>query len=478
MSKKYVIKRKYKLKKKYKMRLLFFLGMMFMIYISGLFYFSQRFLMQTTINHINVSGLTYKQALQKIKKENQNLSIHLTFIDHQTEILKADQCGIEYYYQDDTQSLLNQQNQWLWFINYIKPTHLEYDYALKINDQKLQSSIQNLKHLSQKNQIPPSNAKVEYKNNQFIIIKENKGTTIHKKIFKKIIIDAFKKGKKEIDLYKEGSYILPLITENDKDLNHFFSACQQYADVSITYQTTSLNVVLDGNTIKDWLSIDENGKYYRDKKEFKKHTTDFVSNLAKVVNNQGIKRTYQLADDKTVTVSGGNYGLKLNKKKETEALLQDIYQLKKKKRIPITTGIQVSDSNQGLGYTFIEIDLNKQHVYYVKDHKIIWESDCVTGKYTDAKRRTPKGTYYIYFMQRNRTLRGTRNPDGSWPYESFVSYWMAFNQGIGLHDASWRDDFGGNIYYHNGSHGCINLPTSQAKKLYHLIKENTPVVVH
>ena len=29
---------------------------------------------------------------------------------------------------------------------------------------------------------------------------------------------------------------------------------------------------------------------------------------------------------------------------------------------------------------------------------------------------------------------------------------------IGIHDASWRDTFGGTIYKTSGSHGCINVP--------------------
>ena len=56
---------------------------------------------------------------------------------------------------------------------------------------------------------------------------------------------------------------------------------------------------------------------------------------------------------------------------------------------------------------------------------------------------------------------------------------MAFNVGIGFHDASWRHGkFGGNIYIHDGSHGCINLPPYIAKQLYENITTKTPVVVH
>ena len=64
-------------------------------------------------------------------------------------------------------------------------------------------------------------------------------------------------------------------------------------------------------------------------------------------------------------------------------------------------------------------------------------------------------------------------------YESFVSYWIAFKgNSYGLHDASWRSRFGGNIYTYNGSHGCVNMPRSEVSKLYNMVEIGTPVYVH
>ena len=47
-----------------------------------------------------------------------------------------------------------------------------------------------------------------------------------------------------------------------------------------------------------------------------------------------------------------------------------------------------------------------------------------------------------------------------------------------MHDASWRSEFGGNIYRTNGSHGCINLPYSAAQEIYELVEKNTPVICY
>ncbi len=55
---------------------------------------------------------------------------------------------------------------------------------------------------------------------------------------------------------------------------------------------------------------------------------------------------------------------------------------------------------------------------------------------------------------------------------------MRFAGNCGIHDASWRRKFGGDIYKHNGSHGCVNIPSDQAAQLYNMVGIGTIVVVH
>lgn len=52
------------------------------------------------------------------------------------------------------------------------------------------------------------------------------------------------------------------------------------------------------------------------------------------------------------------------------------------------------------------------------------------------------------------------------------------NNSIGLHDASWRKSYGGEIYKTNGSHGCVNLPKEAAYQLYDMVNVGTSVIVH
>ena len=82
------------------------------------------------------------------------------------------------------------------------------------------------------------------------------------------------------------------------------------------------------------------------------------------------------------------------------------------------------------------------------------------------------GTYKILTKVPGKRLKGKT-------WNCWVNRWMRFtNNSIGLHDASWRNEFGGEIYKTNGSHGCVNLPKEAAYQLYDMTSVGTTVIVH
>ena len=106
----------------------------------------------------------------------------------------------------------------------------------------------------------------------------------------------------------------------------------------------------------------------------------------------------------------------------------------------------------------------------MENGEVTYQSNCVSGNLKKG-RQTPEGIYFITYKQRNAILRGQ-------DYASPVKFWMPFNKGIGLHDASWRHKFGGVIYKNNGSHGCINLPVDSAKVFFDNVETGTPVICY
>ena len=130
------------------------------------------------------------------------------------------------------------------------------------------------------------------------------------------------------------------------------------------------------------------------------------------------------------------------------------------------------NSSQGdIGDTYVEVSIDEQHMWYYQDGKLMLDTDVTTGMDVES-RRTPTGVYFIWKRESPSRLSGSYG-------SSNVTYWMAFSwDGCGIHDASWRSQFGGDIWKTNGSHGCVNTPIDKCKELYNMIEYDTPVVVY
>jgi len=119
--------------------------------------------------------------------------------------------------------------------------------------------------------------------------------------------------------------------------------------------------------------------------------------------------------------------------------------------------------------TYVKISIANQIIEVYKNNELVITSSIVTG--TENYSDSDKGTFMIYSKSKNVYLKGVG-------YLSFVNYWMPYNRGEGLHDATWRQEFGGDIYKTNGSHGCINMPLEVAEKVYNTVNVGTVVEVY
>ena len=124
----------------------------------------------------------------------------------------------------------------------------------------------------------------------------------------------------------------------------------------------------------------------------------------------------------------------------------------------------------------MEVDLTKQHLWFYKNGSLVVESDLVSGS-VSANKQTKTGAFPLAWKQSPRVLTGDA-ASGSGSYSTEVQYWMPFYEGQGLHDASWRSSFGGDIYLTNGSHGCVNLPPAVAQTIYENIDVGTAIIIY
>lgn len=448
-----------------------------LIYAGGAFYYKDKFFKGTKINGVSVDNLTAKEAEKKIENRIEDYSMEISFKDGGKEVIDGEEISYEYLSDGKIQEHLENQNPFLWTSGFFKEHNYEVGEAITFDETKLHEKLNTFSCMQEENMIPPKDAYIAFENNSFVIKPEEAGTTLDKALLTEKLLASVKESKNTFSAEEAGVYVLPTVTDKDETLKHQQEVWNGCAAVTVTYTFGDKKEVLDGMTVKDWMTYDENGNYVENLGVLQQHIRDYVQMLGEKYNTIGTKRTLTSTyTGQPVTVSGGSYGYLIDIRGERTQLLKDIQSHGNIERETIYAKRGKTYGENDIGNTYVELDLSAQHLWYYKDGEVLMESDFVSGTYNDKSRRTPSGVYSLAYKQRNQVLRPAPNPDGTYDYESPVSYWMPFNGGIGLHDANWRGRFGGNIYRNSGSHGCINLPVSFAGKFYESIEAGCPIV--
>ena len=106
----------------------------------------------------------------------------------------------------------------------------------------------------------------------------------------------------------------------------------------------------------------------------------------------------------------------------------------------------------------LEVSIDNQYLWFYHDGQLLTECPVVTGDLA-TNSITRKGIFQIYGMVADTNLKGPT-------WDDHVDYWMPFDGDIGIHDSSWRDEYGGDIYKESGSHGCVNTPLESMGIIY------------
>ena len=123
-----------------------------------------------------------------------------------------------------------------------------------------------------------------------------------------------------------------------------------------------------------------------------------------------------------------------------------------------------------LGDSYIEVDFDNQQMTFIKDGRLVVNTNIVTGALNGHQ--TPTGLYEAHGKEHDVWLKGD-------DYLVFVKYWVSVvGDIIGLHDASWRSNFGASFYVYGGSHGCVNTPEEAMAMIWNLAEDGTPVLMH
>ena len=467
--------RKAKKKSKVKRNLIIFtvfLTLLAVAYCGVAFYFSTHFLFNTHINGVNVSTLTPDEVRGHINNTISDYSLTIVKRGGDTEVIRGVDIGLAYHDTGEIQALLNNQNIFAWPLSFIVPNSIETPIGVQFDEEALNRAILNTRAVST-DQISPVSAWPVFTGEYYEIEPEEIGSTLDIDRMKALIHEAVTGFLSEINLEHEELYESPLFTTESPEVINARDAMNTFLSASITY-TMDEEIVIDSSYIRDWVLLDDDLNAIL----FEEQVAAWVQELADTYDTVGSTRYLSTPAGREVSVTGGFYGWRINREEETLALINNIRQGDEVTREPIYDQRGAVHGPNDWGNTFIQVDLSAQTMWFFRDGVMVLESPVVTG--LPGSMATPPGVFFIVEMLRDTVLEGAINPDtGVEANPAPVAYWMRVTwEGIGFHDATWQESFGGDRYQTFGSHGCINMPLEEARQLFGLIDIYTPVVIH
>lgn len=438
-------------------------------YIAGIVYFKDRFFRNTRINGFDASEMTVEDVEKLVADKIASYRLEIEERDGKSEIITAKDIDYHYVSKGEVQTFKNSQNLLTWPVYIWRSISYTFDSSAQYDEEKMTTAIEGLECMDDSKAVEPKDAYIDFMDGSYHVVPEVEGNLLEHEKADRMIREAVDFANAKVSLEEKNCYKIPAKRQNDEVLTATCKKLNVLVGTNIVYVFGSNNEVLNSETIREWISYDEEGTVELDHDA----VYEFVYQLAQKYDTANRPRNFVTHSGTTVSVEGGSYGWLIDQEAEVAELISAIESGYQGERYAVFAQTAVSWDNSDLGDSYVEVDLSGQHVWlYINGEEII-STDCVSGNMSKADCVTPAGTYTLYYKESPSVLKGENNE-----YESKVTYWMPFNGGIGLHDASWRSSFGGSIYQTSGSHGCINLPVNAAAVIYENVYDGIPIICY
>ena len=440
-------------------------------YLTLAFYYRESFVLNTWINGVYCTGKSVEEVNSELLSLTEAPIIAVIDKDGKTYFLDLGKAGFSMDYRESLEECLEDQNPYLWVDNIAADASHRLTPAVAFDEGKLRKLWQETDLVKQ----------AENREETLELCLTEKGYALYDGLSDRLDIQkaydmlllAIRNGENQVVLTQEECYYDSSPTDEQKQLLELWKKIEAFQNSGIVYDMGDERVPVDAADAAGFLKtqeglpmLDLSGELIVEKEKVEA----FIKRLAEEYDTYGKERSFLSARGEWLTIEGGTYGTEIDQKAEVAYLMEGMLSGKKELHVPEYKRQGMHRGKDDIGDTYIEIDMTGQKMYYFEAGELLLETEVVTGNMSRGW-GTPGGTYYVYNKQKNRILRG----EG---YASPVKYWMPVNGGIGIHDADWRKEFGGEIYKKSGSHGCINTPPEKMAELYDMVETGTPVVMY
>lgn len=444
------------------------------VYLGVGMHFKDRFLMGTTVNGTDCAGKTVDEVKNMLQSQVEDYVLVIEKSDGETEEIKGVDIGIKYNGVDIIEDAFAKQNAYAWILSLFKKNNIEAKIDFEYDSAKLDEAIGQLSCLKAENQAAPVSATPVYVNGTYEIQEEVYGTQINAEQLYSEIRSSVDAIENKINLKESNCYVLPTFTKDSNEVITAKDELNRCLKANITYSLDGITETVDKTMIVNWLSVDENMAVVINADQVRA----FTNTLGTKYNTPNASGQITTPTGKVVEVPNARLGRVVGSAAECDQLMNEIREGKTITREPLISQQPTPEGQNAWNTTYVEVDLSEQHMWYIVDGVVVFETDVVTGS---PGRDTPVGVFTILEKLRNKTLRGEINPRTGKPeYVTPVKYWARITwSGVGFHDATWQSAFGGQRYKQGyGSHGCINMSLSSVAQFYEMVNKGDTVIVH
>lgn len=441
------------------------------VYALGVRRFTNHLLPNTRINGFDASGMTVDEARAALEAETAEYACDVSVKKFDVTVNGSD-ISIDRDEQSMADQAMNGQNAYAWPVALLFGNSVSTEPSITFDENNLRSIVTTaVEDYNQKN-LPTDEAVINY--NEETGLFEAAGTTKGTAVDAQAVCDATIEDVRAFNRTSTPS----AKTATHEATVHDIPSYEKTAQNANRSRTSDVPILVNGETVivsdaaqnAEWVKVGDGPSV--------------------VVDEDGVRTwaEYYVADAVYHSDDWSNYYL------NTDAFVSEFCERLSNGVVdgyeaPTIDELRTEGESREKAYAkggwnselgrYIDVDLESQFArLFDETGNVIWESAFVSGE-VYAGRSTVEGLFEIYSMETNTVLVGMDyDNDGKPDYESFVNYWMPFYGGYGLHDATWRSNFGGDYYYYYGSHGCVNLPYSKAEELFNITFVGEKVNVH
>ena len=440
------------------------IGTLIVIYlIISYGYFNNRFLPSTIINEIDCSNKTVDEISSAMEDKLKDYHLKILYNDITVDEIYGSDINMEFGDMDKVlQEICDNQKKVSWLKGvFCNSEPISTGKGLKYDTSVLNQFISSSLVLSMTATTKSVDADIEFKDGKYVITPAVYGDEINKTAVANKIIGAVNSLDSSLDINKDDCFIKPALTEYNNNLINSCNMANKLIKNKIELNATDDLFEIPVEIKKDWFDVNSEGSLIFDENAFDK----YMDKVDKSYSENTEVREFKTFYGDTVNVTGGDFGMALNRAKLKEDMAKAMFGGEDTKIV-----VEFYVTQKEIGNSYIEVDLSNQMLWMFVNGEQKLCAPIITGR-DDKEHATPEGVYRL----KSKSTGGTVTEKNE---SKSVKYWMSINGEKGICDAGWKNLFGGDVYKTEGSDGSIYVLEDAAKTIYENSYENMPIVCY